>query len=154
MAKRITLERRVADELPPIEGDPKRLHQVFNNVLSNAVKFTPEGGAIGLDCHLRGTWLEIDVRDSGIGIAPDFLPYVFDRFRQADSRPTRSHGGLGLGLAIARHLVEQHGGDIGAGSEGLGMGTVVRFDCRGRRPGRQHLSTGRRSRPRTCGSTT
>ena len=124
-AKRITLERCVDDELPPIEGDPKRLHQIFSNVLANAVKFTPEGGAIGLECHLRETWLEIVVRDSGLGIAPDFLPYVFDRFRQADSRPTRSHGGLGLGLAIARHLVEQHGGEIEARSDGLGMGTVV-----------------------------
>ncbi len=124
-AKRVTFESRVATDLPPIEGDPKRLHQVLNNVLENALKFTPEGGSIALDCRVAGQWLEIEVHDSGVGIASDFLPYVFDRFRQADSRPTRSHGGLGLGLAIARHLVEQHGGTITAHSDGLGAGTVV-----------------------------
>ncbi len=124
-AKRIALACRVAGELPPIEGDPKRLHQILSNVLANAVKFTPEGGSVALECCARGSWVEIEIRDSGVGIAPDFLPYVFDRFRQADSRPTRDHGGLGLGLAIARHLVEQHGGTITAHSDGLGTGTVV-----------------------------
>ena len=124
-AKRLTLERRVAADLPPIEADAKRLHQILNNVLSNAVKFTPEGGAIALDCVPKGQWLEIEVRDTGIGIARHFLPYVFDRFRQADSRSTRNHGGLGLGLAIARHLVEQHGGLIRAHSDGPGKGTTV-----------------------------
>jgi PAS domain S-box-containing protein len=124
-AKRITFDRRIAAELPPIEGDPKRLHQILNNVLFNAVKFTPEGGSIGLDCRMNGKWLEIEVSDSGIGIAQEFLPYVFDRFRQADSQTTRSHGGLGLGLAIAKHLVEQHGGDIRARSDGQGKGTTV-----------------------------
>jgi PAS domain S-box-containing protein len=124
-AKRLRFERRVAADLPPIEADPKRLHQVLNNVLSNAVKFTSEGGAISLDCALEGQWLVIEVRDTGIGIAREFLPYVFDRFRQADSRSTRNHGGLGLGLAIARHLVEQHGGTIRADSDGPGKGTTV-----------------------------
>ena len=125
-AKRITVECRIAGDLPPIEGDPKRLQQVLSNVLANAVKFTPEGGAITIDMpRAVAARLEIEVRDTGVGIAPDFLPYVFDRFRQADSRPTRSHGGLGLGLAIARHLVEQHGGTIAAHSDGLGLGTTV-----------------------------
>jgi PAS domain S-box-containing protein len=124
-AKRIRLEQQIAADLPPIEGDPKRLHQVLNNVLSNAVKFTDEGGSIALACETDSTWLNIRVQDSGVGIAPEFLPFVFDRFRQADSRTTRSHGGLGLGLAIARHLIEQHGGDIRAHSDGEGKGTTM-----------------------------
>ena len=124
-AKEISLVQRVEDGLPPIEGDPKRLHQVLNNVLSNAVKFSPRGGTITLECAMRDHAIEIAVRDHGIGIAPEFMPYVFDRFRQADSRATRTHGGLGLGLAIARHLVEEHGGDIRADSEGPGRGTTI-----------------------------
>jgi PAS domain S-box-containing protein len=124
-AKRITLERQVDRDLPPIEGDPKRLHQILNNVLSNAIKFTPEGGSVVLQCAINQNWLELTIRDSGIGIAREFLPYVFDRFRQADSQPTRSHGGLGLGLAIAGHLVEQHRGEIHAHSDGHGKGTTV-----------------------------
>jgi PAS domain S-box-containing protein len=124
-AKRIALEQHIATDLPPIDADPKRLHQVLNNVLSNAVKFTPEGGSITLRCDAHGGWLNILVQDSGAGIAPEFLPFVFDRFRQADSRSTRTHGGLGLGLAIARHLVEQHGGEIRADSDGEGKGATI-----------------------------
>jgi PAS domain S-box-containing protein len=124
-AKRIRLELHIASELPPIEGDPKRLHQVLNNVLSNAVKFTPDNGHIVLGCEASGGWLNIRVQDSGIGIAPKFLPFVFDRFRQADSRATRTHGGLGLGLAIARHLIELHGGEISALSGGANTGTTI-----------------------------
>jgi PAS domain S-box-containing protein len=124
-ARRIAFERRIPANLPPIEGEVKRLHQVLNNVLSNAVKFTPEGGSIVLSCEIDQPWLKIDVRDSGIGIDPEFLPYVFDRFQQADSRSTRSNGGLGLGLAIAKHLVELHGGAISAQSDGPGTGTTV-----------------------------
>jgi PAS domain S-box-containing protein len=124
-AKRIRLDQQIAAGLPSIEGDSKRLHQVLNNVLSNAVKFTPEAGSITLSCHADSTWLSIQVQDSGVGIAPDFLPFVFDRFRQADSRTTRSHGGLGLGLALARHLIEEHGGDIRAHSDGEGKGATI-----------------------------
>ena len=124
-AKSLALEQRIPADLPPIEGDAKRLHQVLNNVLSNAVKFTPEGGSIALSCEFDRERLTIQVRDSGTGIAPEFLPFVFDRFRQADSRSTRAHGGLGLGLAITRHLVEQHGGQIRAESDGLGKGTTI-----------------------------
>jgi len=124
-AKRLTLTKVLPDDLPPIEGDPQRLHQVLGNVLSNAVKFTPEGGRIAIEGAVAGDTIEIVVRDSGIGIAADVLPYVFDRFRQADSRSTRTHGGLGLGLAIARHLLEQHGGGILASSDGAGRGTTV-----------------------------
>jgi PAS domain S-box-containing protein len=124
-AKGLTIQPRIAADLPLIEGDPKRLHQVVNNVLSNAVKFTPQGGSIGLECDADDHWLSIEVRDSGIGIARDFLPHVFERFRQGDSQSTRAHGGLGLGLAIARHLIEQHGGSICAESDGPGSGTTI-----------------------------
>jgi CheY-like chemotaxis protein/nitrogen-specific signal transduction histidine kinase len=124
-AKRIHLEQWIDATIVPVEGDRRRLHQVLSNVLSNAVKFTPEGGSIQLTCTMREGWLEIRVRDSGVGIAPAVLPYVFDRFRQADSGSTRRHGGLGLGLAITRHLVEQHGGDIRVESDGPGCGTTI-----------------------------
>ena len=124
-AKRIRFEKRIDAEVGSIEGDPRRLHQVLSNVLSNAVKFTPEGGSIALECSARPPSIEIQIRDSGEGIASEFLPFVFDRFRQADSRTTRKHGGLGLGLAIARHLVEQHGGSICTESDGPGLGTTV-----------------------------
>jgi PAS domain S-box-containing protein len=126
-SKQIELSRQCAAGLPPIEGDPKRLQQVLGNVLSNAIKFTPEGGRVDVSCTANGEGVLIAVRDSGVGIAPEFLPYVFDRFRQGDSRATRKHGGLGLGLAIARHLVEQHRGEICAQSDGPGRGTMVRI---------------------------
>jgi PAS domain S-box-containing protein len=125
-AKGVEIVPNVASDLPSIHGDPKRLHQVIGNVLSNAVKFTPHGGRVEVMCALEGESVVIDVRDSGVGIAPEFLPYVFDRFRQADSRSTRRHGGLGLGLAIARHLVKLHDGEIEARSDGTGRGTTVR----------------------------
>jgi signal transduction histidine kinase/CheY-like chemotaxis protein len=124
-ARRVTVSCTIDRELPPIEGDPKRLHQVLANVLSNALKFTPDGGTVAVRCVLDGDSVVIEIRDSGVGIAPEFLPYVFDRFRQADSGSTRQHGGLGLGLAIARHLVEQHHGEIQARSEGAGHGTAI-----------------------------
>ena len=124
-ARQVTFVNRIAADLPSLEADPRRLHQILNNVLSNAVKFSQPGGTITLDGSASDGWFELAIADNGIGIAPDFLPFVFDRFRQADSRSTRQHGGLGLGLAIARHLVAQHGGDIRAASEGLGHGTTV-----------------------------
>src|SRR4029078_7018022 len=95
------------------------------NVLSNAVKFTPSGGRIDVRCAYEDEAILIAVQVSGVGIPSEFLPYVFDRFRQADSRAVRRHGGLGLGLAIARHLIEQHDGDIHATSDGPGLGTTV-----------------------------
>ncbi len=124
-AKRIRVTKDVPEDAPPIEGDRKRLQQIFGNVLSNAVKFTPEGGAIAIRGVMGGDTIELVVADSGAGIAPDFLPHVFERFRQADSRSTRRHGGLGLGLAIARHLMELHGGTITAESAGPDQGTTI-----------------------------
>jgi hypothetical protein len=105
-------------------GDPDRLHQVLANVVSNALKFTPAGGTIAVRCEKRGDHLVVTVRDTGEGIGPQFLPYVFDRFRQADASTSRRHDGLGLGLAIARKLVELHGGTIEADSPGPGRGAI------------------------------
>jgi hypothetical protein len=150
-AKNISLEfiqethgRRAAPAL--VLGDANRLQQVFWNLLSNAVKFTPKGGRVEVRLSIvHGSWFmvhgeqqltinneqsttnnyaQIRVSDTGQGIEPDFLPYVFDRFRQADSTITRSHGGLGLGLAIVRHLVELHGGTVYAESQGKGQGAT------------------------------
>jgi len=123
-AKRITLLRRMPRRPPYVQGDYKRLHQVLCNILSNAIKFTPEDGVVGICCDVDANWLTILVRDSGAGIEADFLPFVFERFRQADGPSARSLGGLGLGLAIARHLVELHGGQIGAQSDGPGLGST------------------------------
>ena len=125
--KNIELVKTAPADLPVIDGDAKRLHQVLGNVLSNAVKFTPGGGRIDVRCAYQDDAIVIEVQDSGAGIAPEFLPYVFDRFRQADSRAIRRHGGLGLGLAIARHLIEQHDGEIRATSAGPGLGTTVQI---------------------------
>jgi len=124
-AKNVEVVTEAPAIFPIMDGDPKRLHQVLGNVLSNALKFTPGGGRIDVRGTYQGGAIEIEVQDSGAGIAPEFLPYVFDRFRQADSRSIRRHGGLGLGLAIARHIVEQHQGEIHATSEGPGHGTTV-----------------------------
>jgi PAS domain S-box-containing protein len=109
-----------------VNADAARLQQVLWNLLSNGVKFTPPGGRIDIHVRQVADLVEIEVTDSGIGIAPDFLPYVFDRFRQGDSRFSREHGGLGLGLAIARHIVEMHGGRIDASSAGAGRGATFR----------------------------
>jgi signal transduction histidine kinase len=95
-----------------ISGDPGRLQQVLWNLLSNAVKFTPSGGRIDITCCRAGNNIELSVRDTGVGVEPDFLPHVFERFRQGKSGTTRAHGGLGLGLSIVRHLVELHGGTV------------------------------------------
>jgi PAS domain S-box-containing protein len=105
-------------------GDPDRLQQVVWNLLSNALKFTPKGGRVKIELTRTDNDIQLRVSDTGSGIAAEFLPYMFDRFRQADSSTTRSHGGLGLGLAIVRHLVELHGGTVSAESAGEGKGAT------------------------------
>jgi PAS domain S-box-containing protein len=124
-AKRIDLRATVGPDANAVIGDAPRLQQVVSNLLSNAVKFTPPGGRIDVSLERLGDdRAQITVRDSGQGIAPEFLAHVFDRFRQGDSSATRRHGGLGLGLGIVKHLVEAHGGTVSASSEGLGKGSV------------------------------
>ena len=108
----------------PVTGDPARLQQVIWNLLSNAVKFTPRGGSVHVNFQQADSSAEIVIRDTGIGISKDFLPHVFERFRQAESAVTRSHRGMGLGLAIVRHLVELHGGTVTAASEGEDQGAT------------------------------
>jgi CheY-like chemotaxis protein len=103
-------------------GDPDRLHQIFFNLLSNAVKFTPRGGEITIRAEHTTAHAQITVSDTGQGIRAEFLPHIFERFKQADSSITRQYSGLGLGLAIAQHLIKQHGGTIDAYSEGEGRG--------------------------------
>jgi len=121
-AKEIRLRQVVDPAAGPVWGDPNRLQQVLWNLLSNAIKFTPRGGSVDVVLRRVKSQLELRISDSGIGIAPEFLPHVFDRFRQADSSPARSQGGLGIGLSIVKHLVELHGGTVQAASGGPGRG--------------------------------
>jgi CheY-like chemotaxis protein len=107
-----------------VQGDAQRLQQVVWNLLSNAVKFTPTGGTVAVEVIGEGDAMLLRVRDDGAGIEPEFLPFVFERFRQADSSASRQHGGLGLGLAIVRHLVELHGGTVRAESAGKDKGAT------------------------------
>ena len=123
-AKEISLDYWAEPGFGAISADSARLHQVIWNLLSNAVKFTPHGGKISVRVEQDGADARVTVKDTGQGIAPEFLPRVFDRFLQADSSTTRSFGGLGLGLAIVRHLVELHGGTVSAESEGLNKGAT------------------------------
>ena len=123
-AKGVRLRTVLDEPAGPVLGDPDRLHQVLWNLASNAVKFTPAGGTVQVRLWRTATSAEITVSDDGIGISPEFLPYVFERFRQADSSTSRQHGGLGLGLAIVRHLVEMHGGTVRADSRGSGQGAT------------------------------
>jgi CheY-like chemotaxis protein len=123
-AKGVTL---IADFGPPPEevlGDATRLQQVVWNLLTNAVKFTPEGGRVELRMESDADSVRITVSDTGKGIEPEFMPFVFDRFRQADPSSARRYGGLGLGLSLVKHLVELHGGTITAASEGAGLGST------------------------------
>jgi PAS domain S-box-containing protein len=123
-AKGIRVEQSIDPGVGAVSADPNRLQQVVWNVLSNAVKFTPSGGAVHVSLRLVEDRAEITVRDTGIGLTSGFLPHVFERFRQAEAGTTRRHGGLGLGLAIARHIVEMQGGTIEASSEGEGKGST------------------------------
>jgi PAS domain S-box-containing protein len=127
-AKGVVLTSELEEGSQEFCGDPDRLQQVVGNLLANAVKFTPRDGRVEMRVQRARSEVEISVSDTGVGVAPDFLPHVFDRFRQADSSITRAQGGLGLGLAIVRHLVEVHGGTVHAESEGEGKG--ARFAVR------------------------
>jgi PAS domain S-box-containing protein len=125
-AKGVRIENVLDPGASPVSGDPERLQQILWNLLSNAVKFTPKGGKIQVRLQRVNSHVEVSVSDTGIGISPDFLPHVFERFRQADSGIAREKGGLGLGLAIARQLTEMHGGTIEAASAGAGQGATFR----------------------------
>ena len=123
-AKGVRVQKVMDTGTISIPGDPVRLQQVVWNLLSNAIKFTPRGGRVQILSERVNSHLEIVVSDTGQGIPPDFLPHVFDRFRQADQKTSRQYGGMGLGLSIVRHLVELHGGTVRATSEGVGHGAT------------------------------
>jgi PAS domain S-box-containing protein len=123
-AKEIDVELILDDQAGPIAADSDRLRQIVWNLVSNAIKFTPNRGQIRVKLERAGEYVEISVSDTGVGIAPDFLPFVFDRFRQGDGSSTRRQGGLGLGLAIVRHLTEMHGGSVCAQSPGPDQGAT------------------------------
>ncbi|HSC10581.1 MAG TPA: ATP-binding protein [Rhodanobacteraceae bacterium] len=123
-AKSIALEQDIEPGLAIVHGDPHRLQQVAWNLMSNAIKFTANGGSVRVVLRRQSAQAVLSVSDSGQGITAEFLPYIFERFRQADSSITRHHGGLGLGLSIARQLVELHGGDIAAASAGVNHGST------------------------------
>jgi PAS domain S-box-containing protein len=123
-AKCITLEVKSDSDVSHISGDPNRLQQVIWNLVSNAIKFTPNGGKVTVEIERIDECVEIKVKDTGIGIREEFLPHVFDRFRQADASSIRKFGGLGLGLAIVRHITEMHGGTVSVDSEGENQGST------------------------------
>ncbi len=122
-AKAINFENAIDVEIGLVPGDPNRLQQIFWNLFSNAVKFTPEKGHVRVEGQRSASGVRISVSDSGVGITPDFLPYIFDRFRQADGSTTRVHGGLGLGLSIVKHLVQLHHGSVEVESQGKDKGS-------------------------------
>lgn len=123
-AKGIQMQTLIDPDAGPVSGDAGRLQQVFWNLLSNSVKFTPKNGRVQVRLERVNSHLEISVADNGNGIQPEFIPHVFDRFRQADQATTRIQGGLGLGLSIVRQIVEMHGGTVSVASEGLGKGST------------------------------
>ncbi|MGH7300904.1 MAG: hybrid sensor histidine kinase/response regulator, partial [Candidatus Rokuibacteriota bacterium] len=124
LAKAVALEARIEPDLPAVLGDPDRLQQVLWNLVSNGIKFTPRGGRVTVSVAGRSSEVVLTVADTGAGIKREFLPHVFERFRQAESSANRAYGGLGLGLAIVRHLVELHGGSVSVQSEGEGQGAI------------------------------
>ena len=125
-AKGVRLERRIDLEVGPVLADPERLQQIFWNLLTNAVKFTPAGGVVTVTLWRDNGDFEFIVADTGVGIGAEFLPHLFERFRQAETGTTRQFGGLGLGLALVRHFTDLHGGRVSAESEGEGRGATVR----------------------------
>jgi PAS domain S-box-containing protein len=123
-AKKIHLQLQLDSAAGQVSGDPDRMQQVAWNIISNAIKFTPKGGRVSVSLDRVDSHVDVTVRDTGKGIAKEFLPHVFDRFRQADATTTRAFGGLGLGLSIVRQLVELHGGTVRVDSEGEGLGST------------------------------
>lgn len=157
-AKGVAVQTVVDPGVGPVSGDPDRLQQVFWNLLTNAVKFTHRGGRVQVRVEHVSSHVEIIVSDTGVGIRPDFLPHVFERFRQAEGGTTRKTGGLGLGLAIVRHIVEMHGGIVTAASAGEGQGAtfcvqlplmIIRPE--GLDPRREHPRSGRKEPLTTLG---
>ena len=134
-ARSIRIRLLVDLEAGVVLGDPQRLQQVVWNLLSNAIKFSPAGGRVEVRLEADGSHVELEVSDAGQGIPAEFLPHLFERFRQADSSTTRAHGGLGVGLAIVHHLIERHGGTVRAESPGPGQGATftVRLPATARR---------------------
>jgi two-component system CheB/CheR fusion protein len=128
MKKGLALSCEVEASLPLVRADAERVGQITRNLLSNAIKFTPSGGRIGVRVESTPTAVVMTVRDSGVGIPADFLPFAFDQFRQADARITRRFGGLGIGLTIVQELVALHGGSVSASSDGSNRGTAVRVE--------------------------
>src|SRR5690242_2360367 len=126
-SRNIDLDVNLSPETLVVMGEPVRLQQIAWNLLSNAIKFTEPGGKVTVTTESNGLEARVRVDDSGIGISPDFLPHVFDRFRQADGSTSRRHGGLGLGLAIADALAKMHGGSLSANSDGVGTGSSFTF---------------------------
>lgn len=129
VAREIEIVRRFDSDIGTTDADPSRMQQVVWNLVSNAIKFSPRRGKIVVQIQRPGSVIQISVHDSGQGISPEFLPHIFDRFRQEDASATRNYGGMGLGLAIVKHIVEMHGGTIQAFSEGLDRGSefVIRL---------------------------
>lgn len=123
-AKQLELVTKIDPAAGPILGDPARLHQIVTNLLSNAIKFTPNGGKINVQLERTDAHVRLEVKDTGVGIAAEHLPHIFERFRQVDSSTIRAHGGLGLGLAIVEYLVRQQGGTVCVESEGVGKGAT------------------------------
>jgi CheY-like chemotaxis protein/anti-sigma regulatory factor (Ser/Thr protein kinase) len=123
-AKAIRLQVIIDPSAGFVVGDPDRLQQVIWNLLSNAVKFTPAGGRVQIQLEQSESLVEVTVSDSGVGVAPEFLPRIFERFSQEDSSSTRTYGGLGMGLSIVKYIAELHGGTVSAFSEGTGKGTA------------------------------
>jgi signal transduction histidine kinase len=137
-AKGVDLTSHVADDVPPLWADPERLGQVLGNLLDNALRHTPRGGCVSVIATAADDELAIATSDTGVGVAPEHLTRLFDRFYRADAARDRQHGGAGIGLSIAKALVEAHDGQIEAHSEGPGTGCTFRvtLPCRGRPPDR------------------
>ena len=123
-AKAIEFETVMAYSNCLVQGDANRLQQVFWNLFSNSIKFTPQGGQVRVEVKRSASQVRVSISDTGVGISAEFIPYIFDRFRQADGSTTRTHGGLGLGLAIVRHLIQLHVGNVEVESEGKNKGST------------------------------